>query len=83
MSRTNGGVPTYDERHAKHEETRKSIALTALQHEAKSSQRLATWSRERRFQASPLPEERLLSSYVPNRIDSPVKPMFKRSYLSS
>lgn len=83
MLKTNGGIPEYGERHAKHEETKKSIVLTALQHEATSSQRLATRSRERRFQASPLSEERLLSSYAPNRIVSPVKPMFKRSYLSS
>lgn len=83
MLKTNGGIPDYDERHTKHEETKKSIVLTALQHQATPSQRLVTRSREWRFQASPLSEGRLLSSYVPNRIVSPVKPMFKRSYLSS
>jgi hypothetical protein len=84
MFKTNGGIPEYDDRHAKHEESKKSRYCTDRS-SARSNVKteVTTRSRKWRFPASLLSRERLLSPYAPNRIASPVKPMFKRSYLSS
>lgn len=84
MLKTNGGIAEYDDRHAKHEESKKSRYCTDRP-SARSNVKteVATRSRKWRFPASLLSKERLLSPYAPNRIVSPVKPMFKRSYFSS